>query len=260
MASALIGGLIARGQAAREIVVVDPSETQRGHVTSQFGVVAQSAASEQAVADAVIVLAVKPQQMRDAATQLAPLLAGQLIISIAAGIRASDLSRWLGGHQRLIRTMPNTPALIGAGVTGAAATPDLTADDKTLTQSILEAVGECVWVENEQQLDAVTAVSGSGPAYVFYFMEAVQQGARALGLSDDQARQLTLATFVGAAKLAAQSDESVSVLRERVTSKGGTTAAALAAFAEQAVAPGIQTGLAAACRRSVELGDELAQI
>lgn len=256
MANALIGGLIARGQAARQIHVVDPAEPQRNRLEALFGVTTSATACARDVDEAVIVLAVKPQQMHEAATTLAPLLAGQLVISIAAGIRASDLSRWLGGHQRIVRTMPNTPALIGAGVTGAAAA-GLSDQDRILTQTILEAVGECVWVDHEQQLDAVTAVSGSGPAYVFYFMEAVQQGARALGLSEVQARQLTLATFVGASRLAAQSDESVSVLRERVTSKGGTTAAALATFADRAVASGIEAGLAAACSRSVELGDEL---
>lgn len=257
MATALIGGLITRGQSASAIHVIDPAEPQRNRLEAQFGVSTSATASKQAIDETVIVLAVKPQQMHEVATTLAPLLTGQLVISIAAGIRGSDLSRWLGGHQRMVRTMPNTPALIGAGITAAAAADGLTEQDRRLTQTILEAVGECVWVDHEQQLDAVTAVSGSGPAYVFYFMEAMQQGACALGLSESQARQLTLATFVGASKLAAQSDESVSVLRERVTSKGGTTAAALATFADQTVAAGIKAGLASACRRSVELGDEL---
>lgn len=256
MASALIGGLLAKGQAASRIHVVEPFEAQRQHLARQFKVQVHAAVSAQAIADAIIVIAVKPQQMREVALELARFLAGQLVISVAAGIRAADLSRWLGGHTRIVRTMPNTPALIGAGITGAAASPGLSDEDREQTTRILGAVGEAVWVDAEELLDAVTATSGSGPAYVFYFMEAMQAGARALGLSEEQARRLTLATFTGAARLAAQSSEPVSLLRERVTSKGGTTAAALAAFAAARVDSGIQAGLAAAQNRSVEMGDE----
>ena len=175
---------------------------------------------------------------------------------MAAGIRATDLSRWLNGHARLVRAMPNTPALIGLGVTGLAAFPGLGADDRARADEILRAVGQTVWVDNEGLLDAVTAVSGSGPAYVFHFIEAMLAGARALGLDEAQARALTIGTFTGAARLAAESDEPPSVLRERVTSKGGTTAAALAVMSERGIAGHIADAMAAACRRSVELGDE----
>jgi pyrroline-5-carboxylate reductase len=194
--------------------------------------------------------------MREAATALAPLLRDQLVISVAAGIRAADLSRWLGGHARIVRSMPNTPALVGEGVTGLAALPGLPQADRDTADTILRAVGQTVWVEHEGLLDAVTAVSGSGPAYVFYFMESMHRAALALGLDDDQARRLTLATFAGAARLAASSDEPPAVLRERVTSKGGTTAAALAVLGERGVQQDIVDALAAACRRSVEMGDE----
>ncbi len=154
----------------------------------------------------------------------------QLVISIVAGIRAADLSRWLGGYTRIVRTMPNTPALIGMGVTGLAALPGVDDAAKALASKVLEAVGATVWFDDEAKIDAVTAISGSGPAYVFYFIEAMQEAARQLGMDEEQGRALAVATFTGAAQLAAQSGEPASVLRERVTSKGGTTAAALASF------------------------------
>ena len=256
MASALIGGLIGKGQAATDISVIEPVAAQREHLTKAFDVRCFEAVSRDALAGDVIVFAVKPQQMRAVAQILQPLLTGQLVISIAAGIRAVDLSRWLGGHRRIVRTMPNTPALIAKGITGVAAMAGLSAADRATTATILQAVGDCVWVDREEQLDAVTAVSGSGPAYVFYFMEAMISGGQALGLTEEQARRLTLATFAGAAQLALNSSEAPSVLRERVTSKGGTTAAALATFAHGKVAAQIELGLAAADRRSMELGDE----
>ncbi len=256
MAAALIGGLLARSLAAADIRVVDPSPQQREALAQRFGIATYETPAGPALDTDVVVLAVKPQQMRDAATALAAGLAGQLVISVAAGIRIGDLARWLGGHGRIVRAMPNTPALIGAGVTGLAAGPSASAADRTTTDAVLGAVGETVWVENEAALDAVTAVSGSGPAYVFLFMEAMQAGAERLGLTPDQARRLTLATFTGAAKLAAASTEAPGVLRERVTSKGGTTAAALGVMGERAVPGAIGDALAAAARRSVELGDE----
>lgn len=256
MASALIGGLLAKGQRAGDIHVVEPLAEQRERLSKEFGVRCFAQADAAALARDVLVLAVKPQQMRAVATGIAPLLAGQLVISIAAGIRAADLSRWLGGHRRIVRTMPNTPALIGKGITGAAPMAGLAAPDRDATATILQAVGQCVWVDDEDKLDAVTAVSGSGPAYVFYFMEAmIAEGCR-LGLTEQQARQLTLATFAGAAQLAMNSTEPPSILRERVTSKGGTTAAALAAFTQRELAAGIAAGLAAANQRSVEMGAE----
>jgi pyrroline-5-carboxylate reductase len=190
------------------------------------------------------------------AESLAPHLAKQTVISIAAGIRASDLSRWLNGYTQIVRTMPNTPALIGMGVTGLAALPGVNEASKALASQVLDAVGETVWFDDEAMLDAVTGISGSGPAYVFYFIEAMQEAARQLGMDEHQGRALAVATFTGAAQLAAQSGEPASVLRERVTSKGGTTAAALASFDAQGVKDAIVRGALAAAARAKDMGDE----
>jgi pyrroline-5-carboxylate reductase len=195
--------------------------------------------------------------MRDAAVALAPLVNNTLIVSIAAGIRAADLARWLNGHTRIVRVMPNTPALVLAGISGLYATAGISVDDRKQAESILGAVGESVWVERESDIDAVTAVSGSGPAYVFYFIEALEQAARELGLSADAARRLAIATFTGASKLAAQSNEDAATLRARVTSKGGTTERALASMENDKIKAAIVRAVKAADERSRELGDEL---
>jgi len=188
---------------------------------------------------------------------VAPALAGRLVLSIAAGTRMADLSRWLGGHRVLVRCMPNTPALIGAGVTAACAAPEVTDGQRADATRVLEAVGKVLWVEDEGLLDPVTAVSGSGPAYVFYFIEAMQQSAVELGLSAEQARVLSLETFLGAARLAAGSVDPVSVLRERVTSKGGTTEAALASMTADRVKEAIVHAIHSASERGRQLGEEL---
>lgn len=259
MASAMLGGLVARGVAAADLSVVEPDAAQRARLSERFGVAAH--ASMEAVLarttdDATIVLAVKPQQMRGVAQELAPGLGGRLVVSIAAGIRALDLSRWLGGHARIVRAMPNTPALVGAGITGLAALPGLSDSDRERAGAVVAACGATVWVDDESLLDAVTAVSGSGPAYVFYFMEAMLEAARGLGLDDAQARALTVATFQGASLLAARSDDPPAVLRERVTSRGGTTHAALETLRASDVAGRFVQAIRAAHARSVELGDE----
>ncbi|SOT40957.1 pyrroline-5-carboxylate reductase [Burkholderia cenocepacia] len=257
MAVALIGGLIKRGVAADGLYAIDVNEEARARAAQQFGV-RTGAAIDATLADYdAIVLAVKPQVLHDVAQALAPHLKSQLVISIAAGIRGTDLARWLGGYARVVRTMPNTPALVGMGVTGLAALPGVDAAGRELASNVLGAVGEIVWFDDEAQLDAVTAISGSGPAYVFYFIEALQEAARRLGMNDEQGRALAVATFTGAAQLAAQSGEPASVLRERVTSKGGTTAAALAAFDAQDVKDAIVRGALAAEARAKEMGDEL---
>ncbi|MGX7005543.1 pyrroline-5-carboxylate reductase [Caballeronia sp. KNU42] len=257
MASALIGGLIKRGVAAADLYVVDPGEEARARAGKDFGVAtAESIDSTLADYDAIL-LAVKPQVLKDVAAALQPVLSTQLVISIAAGIRAVDLSRWLGGYTQIVRTMPNTPALIGMGVTGLAALPGVDSAAKALASKVLEAVGEIVWFGDEAKIDAVTAISGSGPAYVFYFIEAMQEAARQLGMDEEQGRALAVATFTGAAQLAAQSSEPASVLRERVTSKGGTTAAALASFDAQGVKDAIVRGALAADARAKEMGEEL---
>jgi pyrroline-5-carboxylate reductase len=214
------------------------------------------------LASGVIVLAVKPQSMEEVAialrTRLGESVGRQLFISIAAGVRCARLVDWLGlsGNDapRLVRCMPNTPALIGQGITGMSAPTPLTAQDIALAEYVLGCTGETLWVEQENMLDAVTAVSGSGPAYVFYFIEAMQAAAEKLGFSQAQARQLSLATFRGAANLAAGSLESASILRERVTSKGGTTAAALTVMQEQDLAAQFAQAIYAAQKRSEELG------
>lgn len=255
MASALIGGILDRISGAA-ITVVDPAVSQRAALEQRFSVKAHAEPVPEALDSDVIVMAIKPQQMREAARAIAQHIDRQLVVSVAAGIRAGDLSRWLGGHSRIVRCMPNTPALVGAGITGLAALPGLPEDDRAVAEGLLAAVGQTLWVDEESMLDAVTAVSGSGPAYVFYFMEAIEAAAARMGFDAEQARKLTLATFAGAAKLAAQSPEPASVLRERVTSKGGTTAAALDVMTQRELPRHIADALQAACARSVELGDE----
>ena len=204
----------------------------------------------------VIVYAVKPQQLREVASQTAVLQAGQLLISIAAGVRAGDIARWTG-NLAVVRAMPNTPALIGSGMTGLYALPGVSATQRVQAQDILAAVGETLWLDAEGMLDAVTAISGSGPAYVFYFIEALQQAAVELGLNAQDARRLSLATFLGASKLAANSSEDASVLRARVTSKNGTTDRALASLSQNNVAAHIAQAAHAAAARASEMGDEL---
>ena len=255
MASALIGGMLQRGFRASDIRVVEVSPEARERMHKQFGV-AVAAGVDATIGEDVVLLAVKPQQMRDVARGLQAHLRGQLVISIAAGIRARDLSRWLSNHGRIVRAMPNTPALLRAGVSGLYAAPQAGPADLQSAQRILEAVGAVVTVQREEQLDAVTAVSGSGPAYVFYFIEALQQAAGELGLSPEQARDIALGTFTGAAKLAAESTEPIEALRARVTSKAGTTEAALMHMEASEVKRRIVEAVHAAARRSKELGEE----
>ncbi len=256
MASALIGGLADKLTAAANIHVVDPVAAAREKLSSQFGVTVAERIDATLKSADVLVLAVKPQQMKEVVAQLKPHMGAQLLLSIAAGIRAADLARWLGNYQAIVRTMPNTPALIGMGITGMVALPGVSAEQREAANAILQAVGKTVWLDNEALLDPVTAVSGSGPAYVFYFMEAMQEAGRTMGLSDQASLQLTLATFAGAAHLAAQSSEPLSTLRERVTSKGGTTYAALTSMQQSGVKEAIVKALHAASDRGREMGEE----
>ena len=257
MAAALIGGMLARGFAKESISVVEPFTDSRDRIASRFGVNAIAAVDHNVGAAALIVLAVKPQDIRVAATALAPRIDNQTVLSIAAGIRLADLTRWLGGHDKLVRSMPNTPALIGQGISALYAAPDVEASRRKDAEDVLAAVGQTVWVDSEELLDPVTALSGSGPAYVFYFLEALEAGGRALGLPDEIARRLALQTVVGAAQLAAASPESFATLRERVTSKGGTTAAALAVMHERGITEGIAAAMQAASERGREMGETL---
>jgi pyrroline-5-carboxylate reductase len=259
MAQALISGLADKLIPAKQIHVVDVHAETLRTVEKKWGVTTAAAVGAEVSAAEVIVLAVKPQQMHEVAAGIGPSIKNQLILSIAAGIRTDDLSRWLGGHQSIVRTMPNTPALIGQGITGMVALAGVSEQQRAVADTILQAVGQTVWLDAETQIDAVTAVSGSGPAYVFYFLEAMQQAAVELGLSAEQGRNLAQATFLGAAALASASDESLSTLRERVTSKGGTTYAALTSMNDDAVQAAIIKALKAAAQRGAELGKEFGQ-
>ena len=259
MAAAIIGGLLQKRWQPDQLRAVEISAPAREKLEQSFRVRTHAALSAGAVSADCLVLAVKPQQLREVALTLAPLLGQQLVVSIAAGIRCADLSRWLGGYQRIVRVMPNTPALVLAGVSGLYAMPGVGESDRNRAGEILGAVGATLWFAREEDLDAVTAVSGSGPAYVFYFIEALQQAALDLGLSAEQARQLAIGTFTGAATLAAQSSEDAATLRARVTSRGGTTECALASMEAAKLKSAIVEAVKAAAVRSRELGAELGQ-
>ena len=256
MATALIGGLLKRDFTPVQLRVVEINADNCVKLQQTFGVQATAELAAGIAGSEVIVLAVKPQQLREVATQLAPLLTGQLLISIAAGIRAADLARWLG-MQNIVRAMPNTPALIQSGITGLYALPTVTKAQCDSAQNILSVVGETLWLKNEAMMDAVTAVSGSGPAYVFYFIEALQQAAVELGFDTASARRLALDTFIGAAKLANASDDDASVLRARVTSKNGTTERALLSMEKNNVKDSIVHAVHLAAVRSKEMGEEM---
>ena len=258
MASAIIGGLLARGSAPADIAVVEPAQAQRERLRARLDSVrlhASTTAAAVAGAD-LVVLAVKPQQMRDAAQALAPHVdAVPVVLTIAAGVRCGDLTRWLGGYPRIVRAMPNTPALVGAGISALYATAGAKQGASVAAQ-VLEACGDIVWCEREQELDAVTAVSGSGPAYVFYFLEALEQAAIELGFTADVARRLSYATFDGSMRLARASSEAPATLRANVTSKGGTTARALDVLDAADVRRHFVDAVKAAAARAAELGDE----
>ena len=259
MAAAIIGGLVASGTPPTSIEVVEINADARAQLAARFGVVTHADISQAALSD-MIVLAVKPQSLPQVAAMLVPKLAGQLVVSIAAGVRVADLSRWMSGHELIVRAMPNTPALVQAGITGLFAPDAVGKAARSQAESVLRAVGGVVWVDEEIQLDAVTAVSGSGPAYVFYCIESLEAAALAQGLPLATARQLALRTFFGAAKLALESGEEPGVLRARVTSKGGTTERGVAALEAAAVNLAIRQAVEAASRRSAELGDELGRL
>jgi pyrroline-5-carboxylate reductase len=256
MAKALISGLIKRGYSPSKMHVVEISKERCAELHNEFGVRATTELAAAVAQGEVVILAVKPQHLQEVAVQLAPLLVGQLVISIAAGIRTQDLARWLGTHN-VVRCMPNTPALIRCGVTALYAMPAVKPEQCHHAESILAAVGSTLWIEDEEMLDAVTAISGSGPAYVFYFIEAMQLAAYELGLDEAQARQVVLDTFLGASKLAENSKEDIATLRERVTSKNGTTERALLSMEKNQVKMDIVAAIHAAAKRSKELGDEL---
>ena len=255
MASALIGGLRKAGVAPERILVVEPWDEQRARLLQAFGVAAHAHASAALVQASMVVWAVKPQAFKEAAAPCAAHVGGALQLSVMAGIRSDAIVRATAAA-RVVRAMPNTPALIGQGIAGLYARPAVDEAGRAAVESLLAPTGSVLWVERESDLDAVTALSGSGPAYVFLFIEALIDAARAMGMNEAQGRALALATFAGATALAAQSDEPVAQLRERVTSKGGTTHAALEALRETGVREAIVQAVLAAQRRAVELGDE----
>jgi pyrroline-5-carboxylate reductase len=260
MATALIGGMVARGAEPSEVRVVEPQAAARTELTRRYAGIALFAecAPEAVTGTELVVFAVKPQQMHLAAQTLASHLPegpGPVVLSIAAGIRLADISRWLHGRARLVRAMPNTPALVGKGISGVFAPASVDAAGRSLASSVLEAVGEIVWVEEEAMLDAITGVSGSGPAYVFYFLEALEEAARASGFAPAEARRLAYATVAGSMALAQASPAEPAVLRAQVTSKGGTTERALAVLDDGAVRAKIVAAVQAATLRAAELGD-----
>jgi pyrroline-5-carboxylate reductase len=255
MASALVGGLLQTGRVPATVLVIEPDDRQRAKVALQFGVLALAVADAQLAQVPLVVWAVKPQSFAAAARPCAPHVGTALHLSVMAGIRTESL---IGatGSERVVRAMPNTPALIGQGITGLFATPAVGAVERATVERVLASSGELLWLPREGDLDAVTALSGSGPAYVYYFVEAMIQAAGEMGLTVDQGRRLALATFAGATALAQQSTESPAVLRERVTSKGGTTYAALMSMDNDAVKAAFVRALHAANERARQLGDE----
>ncbi|MEO5696171.1 MAG: pyrroline-5-carboxylate reductase [Burkholderiaceae bacterium] len=255
MAGALIGGLIKSGHTGASIIVVDPGDAPRDKLQADFGVRALAAADATLAQAGLVVWAVKPQFFQAACAPCAPHVGTALHLSVMAGIRSDSVAR-ATGSERVVRAMPNTPALIGLGIAGMYARPAANDADRAAAQAVLAPTGGLLWVEHEHDLDAVTAVSGSGPAYVFYVIEAMMQAAREMGLSDEQGRQLALATFAGATALAQASDESPAMLRERVTSQGGTTHAALSSLEASGVKTAFVKAMQAARERARQLGDE----
>jgi pyrroline-5-carboxylate reductase len=255
MASAIIGGLIKQGTPASRIMVVEPFEEARQHLQAQFGVRVLATADATLTEAGLVIWAVKPQTFKEAAQQTRDFCTNALHLSVAAGIRSDSIAAWLG-TERVVRAMPNTPALVGLGQTGLFARAAVTAADQAWIEQVVATTGALLWVKDEPLLDAVTALSGSGPAYVFFFIEAMVEAGVKMGLTAAQATQLAIGTFEGASQLAKTANEPPSVLRERVTSKGGTTYAALTSMQNAHVGELFQTALKAAQQRAHELGNE----
>ncbi len=255
MASAIIGGLIRQGLPASAIEVVEPLDEARARLQQAFGLRPMAAPGPQLQRASLVVWAVKPQMFKEAAAQVRPHLAQPLHLSVAAGIRSDSIANWLA-TERVVRSMPNTRALVGQGMTALYARAAVSAADRARIEQVIATTGESLWVGQESHLDAVTALSGSGPAYVFLFLEAMIEAGAQMGLTREQAKHLAIATFSGASELARRSPEPPEVLRERVTSKGGTTYAALTSMQQDQVPQAFIRAMHAACRRAGELGDE----
>ena len=262
MATAIITGMIQQGGfAPSQITVVQRNAEQREFLYSRLGVNAVANLASVSSSPDLWILAVKPQTMKDALLELALLLdSEQIVLSVAAGLTIETLRTWLGGHHKVVRTMPNTPALVGQGVTGIYAPLSIVNEnEQVLINQVLGAIGTNVWLKTEQAIDAITAISGSGPAYVFYVMEHLISAARELGFNEHDARQLVQNTFSGAVALAKTSDDDIATLRDKVTSKGGTTAAAIAVFNERGVNQALIDGAKAATARAVAMSVELSK-
>jgi pyrroline-5-carboxylate reductase len=256
MARSLIGGLIARGHAATCIVVADPAASQLDLLKATYGVHTAASNAEAAQRGDVVILAVKPQELHNVARDIADAVRDKLLISVAAGIRASDIERWTGGAS-VVRCMPNRPALQGCGMTGLFAPAKVSAEHRKIAEDILGAVGATLWLTEEHQMDAVTAMSGSGPAYFFLLVEMMEDAGLTLGLPRDVARKLAVETAYGSGLMARQGPEPPAILRQQVTSKGGTTEAALKHLEAHHVRKLFQEAIAAACERSAQLASEL---
>lgn len=255
MASAILGGLIREGLPTGSVEVVEPFEEARARLARQFGVTARASAGPALGRCALVVWAVKPQSFAEAAAAAGPHARDALHLSVAAGIPSASIARWLG-TEAIVRAMPNTPALVGQGMTGLFARADVPAEGRARVEHVLAPTGELMWVDAEPALDAVTAMSGSGPAYVFYFIEAMTEAGVEMGLTPAQARRLAIGTFTGASALARSADEPPEVLRARVTSKGGTTYAALQSMEAAEVKARFKTAIRAAEQRAGELAQE----
>jgi len=255
MARSLIGGLVAAGTPSGRISVSEPQPELRNSLQENFGINVYADNISAAAGAQVIVLAVKPQVLQKVVVQLGSLVSEHqpLLVSVAAGITSASIERWVGGQPALVRVMPNTPALVGAGISALYANKDVDEDQRKLAQTIMSAVGKTVWIEDENLMDAVTAVSGSGPAYFFYVMQAINDAAVTEGLDADTARLLTLETALGAARLALESAEDPGTLQKRVTSPGGTTEAAINVLDSSGVSEDFQNAVSAACARGGEL-------
>ena len=255
MASAIINGMVDQGFPKSQITIVEPWQEARDRLKAQFGLQAHEAAGDHLLQADIVVWAVKPQTFKEAAQHARFFAPKALHLSVAAGIPSDSIATWLS-NERVVRAMPNTPALIGKGITALYARPGITDDDLHEVAQIIKTTGEFMWVDKEEQLDAVTALSGSGPAYMFFFMEAMTEAGASMGLTREQAYKLSVATFIGAGELARASNEPPEILRQRVTSKGGTTHAAITSMEASNINALFQRALHAARTRAQELGQE----
>jgi pyrroline-5-carboxylate reductase len=257
MAGAIIAGLAKQGDANLQLHVVDRNLDKCERFAKDHGATFSLTISEADLAADVVVLAIKPQQLKDLATQITPWLSQQLIVSVAAGVRTAKLASWLGGYDRLVWVMPNTPAQISAGISGMYATPKVADGERAVAERLFKAVGEVVWLAEEEQMDRLTAITGCGPAYVFYMVEALTESARVLGFDDETARRMAQGTFAGAIRLLESSGEKAEDLRAKVTSKKGVTEQGIFSFMEDDLFALFRRATERARARLVEMGDML---